>query len=112
MVHGCTIIARNYMAHARALADSFFSHHRDGSFTVLLIDDESREFDGSREVFECLRLNEIGLDSTEVEQLVAIYDVTELATAVKPPFLRHLLRPPRSEVIYLDPDIRIYGSLE
>jgi glycosyltransferase involved in cell wall biosynthesis/2-polyprenyl-3-methyl-5-hydroxy-6-metoxy-1,4-benzoquinol methylase len=112
LVAACTIIARNYLAHARVLADSFFLHHPDGELTVLLIDDEAREFDGTREAFRCLRLSDIGLDRAEIGRLAAIYDVTELATAVKPPFLRQLLSAGQADIIYLDPDIRIFGSLE
>ena len=112
MVSACTIVARNYLAHARVLADSFFAHHPDGNFTVLLIDDEERAFDASRESFQCLRLNDIGLNRAEIGQLAAIYDVTELATAVKPPFLRHLLADNRSDIVYLDPDIKVFDSLE
>ena len=41
MVSVCTIIARNYLAHARVLAESFFAHHPGGDFAVLLIDDEN-----------------------------------------------------------------------
>jgi hypothetical protein len=84
MVNACTIIARNYLAHARVLASSFFAHHPDGRFTLLVIDDEDREFDASRESFRCLRLSDIGLDRSEIGRLAAIYDCTELATAVKP----------------------------
>src|SRR3954466_10185440 len=111
MVNACTIIARNYLAHARVLADSFHAHHPDGRLSVLIVDDEEQLFDGSRERFECLRLADIELERAEIMRLAGIYDVTELATAVKPPLLRHLLKQ-HSEVIYLDPDIRIYGSLE
>src|SRR5262249_2673316 len=62
--------------------------------------------------FHCCRLSDIGLDRAEIGRLAAIYDVTELATAVKPPFLRHLLSAGASDVVYLDPDIKLYGSLE
>jgi glycosyltransferase involved in cell wall biosynthesis/2-polyprenyl-3-methyl-5-hydroxy-6-metoxy-1,4-benzoquinol methylase len=112
LVTACTIIARNYLAHARVLAGSFFAHHPDGSFTVLLIDDEKREFDDSRESFRCMRLSDIGLDRDEIGRLAALYNVTALATAVKPPFLRTLLDEGLTDLIYLDPDIKIYGSLE
>ena len=38
MITACTIIAGNYLAHARVLAESFFTHHPDGSFTVLVVE--------------------------------------------------------------------------
>ncbi|HVH25674.1 MAG TPA: methyltransferase domain-containing protein [Vicinamibacterales bacterium] len=111
MVAACTIIARNYLAHARVLADSFLAHHQDGDFTVLIIDDEGRRFDARNERFRCLRLAEIGLSGSEIARLAGIYDVTELATAVKPQFLRHLLGEHRTDILYIDPDIKIFGSL-
>jgi glycosyltransferase involved in cell wall biosynthesis/SAM-dependent methyltransferase len=111
LVTACTIIARNYLAHARVLAESFLAHHPGGRFTVLLVDDEQRAFDDSRELFSGVRLSDIGFDTGEIGRLAAIYDVTELATAVKPVLLRHLLRS-STDVIYLDPDIKIYGSLD
>ena len=112
LISACTIVARNYLPFARVLADSFSTHHPDGRFTLLLIDDEQREFDASLESFTCVRLSDIGLDAVEIGRLAAIYDVTELATAVKPPFLRYLFQSGSSEVIYLDPDITLYGPLD
>ena len=113
MVTVCTIAARNYLAHVRVLARSFREHHPDSRLVFLVVDDEARQFDAADEPFECLRLSDIGLDRTEIGRLAAIYDVTELATAVKPPFLRYLLGEDNDRsVIYLDPDIKVFGSLE
>jgi glycosyltransferase involved in cell wall biosynthesis len=112
MIKACTIAARNYVAHVRVLASSFYACHPDGRFAVLLVDDDSRTLDPAAEGFECLWLSDIGLDRAEIHRLAAIYDVTELATAVKPPLLRHLLRRDRGPILYLDPDIRIYESIE
>jgi hypothetical protein len=111
MAHACTIVARNYVAHARVLANSFLAHHPGGEFAVLMIDYEAREFEGGSTGFQYVRLCDIGLDQKEIGRLAAIYDVTELATTVKLPLLRYLLGSSRNDVIYLDPDIRIYGSL-
>ena len=111
MLNACTIVAGNYLPYARVLADSFFAHHPDGSFVVLLIDDEQRTIAVPDARFECRRLVDIGLDGAEIRRLAGIYDVTELATAVKPLLLRRLLDEGRSSAIYLDPDIRVYDSL-
>ncbi|HEY7500982.1 MAG TPA: methyltransferase domain-containing protein [Vicinamibacterales bacterium] len=94
------------------LADSFFLHHPGGRFTVLLIDDERRQFAPGDDRVEWRRLADIGLERDEVHRLAGIYDVTELATAVKPLFLRRLLDEGRGPIAYLDPDIRIFGSLD
>ena len=111
MLNVCTIIARNYLAFARVLANSFFAHHPDGSFTVLVIDDEERLLTLDNRSIDWRRLSDIGLDKREIHRLAGIYDVTELATAVKPVLLRRLLDEGRDHVVYLDPDIRIYASL-
>jgi hypothetical protein len=112
MLNACTIIACNYLPFAQVLADSFREWHPSGTFTVLLLDDESRRFVPDASGMTLMRLGDLGLDATEVRRLAGIYDVTELATAVKPLFLSRLLDAGTSHVLYLDPDIRIYDSLE
>jgi glycosyltransferase involved in cell wall biosynthesis len=112
MLNACTIIARNYLPYARVLAESFFAHHPQGSFTILVIDDEERDLATGDDRITWKRLGDLGLEPAEIRRLAGIYDVTELATAVKPRLLRHLLDERRSEVVYLDPDICIYSSLD
>ena len=111
MVNACTIIARNYLAFAKVLADSFLAHHPNGSFTVLVIDDERRSLTPDKGPIDWRRLGDIGLDEREIHRLAGIYDVTELATAVKPVLLRRLLDEGRDHVVFLDPDTRVYASL-
>jgi hypothetical protein len=112
MLNVCTIVAANYLPYARVLADSFFAHHPDGAFVVLLIDDEERAVDPGDGRIDCRRLADLGLDLAEIRRLAGIYDVTELATAVKPLLLRKLVDEGCASVTYLDPDIRIYDSLD
>jgi hypothetical protein len=114
LINACTIIAGNYLAAARVLAESFFAHHSDGSFTVLIVDDEERDLVPVGEFDHRIawwRLADLGLDTPEIHRLAGIYDVTELSTGVKPLFLRRLIETHESAVIYLDPDIRVFGSL-
>ena len=111
MVNVCTIIAGNYLPQARVLAESFAAHNPGGEFVVLLIDDEDRKLEPYTHGLSCRRLWELGLSGREIAELASIYDVTELATAVKPPFLKHLLSEGRDHILYLDPDIKIYDSL-
>jgi glycosyltransferase involved in cell wall biosynthesis len=105
----CTIIARNYLAQARVLAESFAAANPGGECSVLVVDDLDRELEGIGEPFELLRPDDVGIE--EFERMTGIYDVLELSTAVKPSLLRHLLR--RDEVVtYLDPDIEVFTSIE
>ncbi len=107
----CTIIARNYLAHARVLAESFLSHHPDSSFTVLVIDAPTSA-SGEGEPFETLLPTHIGLDDEEFRRMTMIYDVLELATAVKPWLLRQLLADGGDVVAYFDPDIEVFAPLD
>src|SRR5262245_17225008 len=112
MLSACTIIARNYFPFARVLADSFFANHPDGIFTVLIIDDEARQFVPQDPRIDWRRLSDVGIEPAEIHRLAGIYDVTELATAVKPRLLLRLLEEGKGSVVYLDPDIRIFDSLD
>jgi glycosyltransferase involved in cell wall biosynthesis/SAM-dependent methyltransferase len=107
----CTIIAKNYVAHARVLAESFLEHHPEGTCYVLVIDEVQGYIDASSEPFELVTPAQLDID--DYEHMAAIYDVLELSTAVKPWLLRHLLEERGLErVAYLDPDIRIYDRLD
>ena len=106
----CTIIASNYVAFARVLAESFRAHHADGRVFVLVIDDHRGRIDPAAEPFEVLSPREVGIPS--FDRMAALYSVLELSTAVKPWLLRHLLNERGCETLsYLDPDIEIHDDL-
>ena len=106
----CTIIAKNYVAQARVLASSFAEHHPDGRCFALVIDDYESYIDPREEPFTILTPEQIGC--AEFDEMVLRYTVLELSTAVKPWLLAHLLSEGRPAITYLDPDIRVYSSLE
>jgi glycosyltransferase involved in cell wall biosynthesis/SAM-dependent methyltransferase len=107
-MHICTIIAKNYLAQARVLSESFRRHHPDGRVSVLVIDEIGERFDPAAEPFDVLTPAELEIET--FERMAGIYDVMELSTAVKPWLLRHLLG--ESEAItYLDPDIEVFAEL-
>ncbi|MFP5487937.1 MAG: FkbM family methyltransferase, partial [Acidimicrobiia bacterium] len=101
-----TIVASNYVAMAQVLARSYLAAHSDGRFVILVVDDGEASVDDER--VDVWRLDALGLDPTELDVMLTIYDVREFATAVKPAFLRTLLD--RDELAcYVDPDIRVYA---
>ncbi|HEY1689706.1 MAG TPA: glycosyltransferase [Solirubrobacteraceae bacterium] len=106
----CTIIAKNYAAQARVLARSFARHHPGGRCFVLVIDELDGYLDAETEPFEILTPAQIACDA--FEEMAIRYDVLELSTAVKPRLLRYLLERDRDTITYLDPDIKVYSSLE
>jgi hypothetical protein len=107
----CTIVAKNYVSFARTLCESFQAVHPAGRCHVLFIDRIDGYVDPAKERFLAYQLDEIGIP--DGKGLRFRYNVTELATAVKPFFLRFLLsRPEIREILYLDPDILVLGTLE
>ncbi len=108
----CTIIARNYLPAARVLATSFMEHHPGGRFFVLVLDDPLGEIDPAHEPFEILGLADLDIERSDLDEMAAAYSVMEFATAVKPWLLSALLRRDLTSVLYIDPDIQVFHSLE
>jgi hypothetical protein len=107
----CTIIAKNYVAFARTLCESFLAEHPDGHCYVLVIDDSEGYIHPAEEKFEIISLGQLGIP--KVRDWCFKYNVTELSTAVKPALLRYLLRDRSAgRVLYLDPDILVTGRLD
>lgn len=117
-LQGCTIIARNYLAHARVLARSFLDYHPGATFSVLVVDDplgrgsgaDAEPFDA--EPFEVIGHDLLALDRTILRTMTLIYDVMELSTAVKPWLLSLLLDRGRGPVVFLDPDVCVYRPVD
>jgi glycosyltransferase involved in cell wall biosynthesis len=105
----CTIIAKNYVANARVLARSLAATNPGARLWTLIIDDFSRHIDPAREPFEVLAPDQVGCEP--FMHMALSYSVLELSTAVKPWLLRHLMGVTGGPVTYLDPDIKVYGSL-
>jgi SAM-dependent methyltransferase/glycosyltransferase involved in cell wall biosynthesis len=106
----CTIVARNYLPQARVLARSYAQFNSDEPSSVLLIDDPEQTIHEASEPFEVIRPEQVGFE--RFEGMAAMYDVTELATAVKPLFLRYLLARDRAPLAYFDPDIRFFDAID
>ena len=105
----CTIITRSYLPQARVLYSSFRRFHPDTRFSALVFDAPAGEIN---EPFDVFSLDEIGLPAGEETRMPMLYNVTELATALKPWFFRHLLNRDRTELLYFDPDIEIFSSVD
>lgn len=109
----CTIVAKNYLAHARVLARSFAEHHPDGHPVVLVVDAVAGELDEAGEPFDVVTPADLPLDAAEFDEMRGIYDVLELSTALKPWMLELMLDRfgDGSGVCYFDPDIEIFSRI-
>ena len=106
----CTIIARNYVGLARVLEDSFRTVHPDIDFVTLIIDGVDEDSVGSG-LTNVLLMEDLGLSPDVSEPMILMYGVMELATALKPATLQHLLRDGYDVAAYFDPDIWVRGDL-
>ncbi len=106
----CTIIARNYLAQARLLAESYATHNGGAPTSVLVIDDPEGTLQAAGEPFELVRPSQLDID--RFDGMAAMYETIELATAVKPWFMRYLLERESAPVAYLDPDIRFFADID
>jgi len=107
----CTIIAKNYLAFARTLAQSFLSFHPDNKFYVLIVDEFEGYLNPAEECFETVSLNH--LEIPDLPSFCFKYDIKELCTAVKPYLLDYLVRNKSIEsMLYIDPDVLITAPLK
>jgi hypothetical protein len=108
----CTIIAKNYLAHARTLCDSYRQFHPEDRCFVLVVDDHRGFIDPAQEDFEFISVEELGIPDF-YPRFAFKYNVTELSTAVKPYLLDLLLRRKGIDrLLYLDPDIIVLQKLD
>lgn len=107
----CTIAARNYLHYVRTLANSLLEVHPRGTVVALVVDDNEMAV-GAEEPFEVLRLTDLRPDLDELHRMALIYDVTEFSTALKPWLLETLLDRGHDPILYLDPDIQVFSSLQ
>jgi glycosyltransferase involved in cell wall biosynthesis len=106
----CTIIAKNYLAQARVLARSFLAHHPTAQMLVLVMDETEDHLESDGELFTAIRLRDLRLEDRA--SLCFKYNLLELCTAVKPFFLEHIFdRYGVQQLLYLDPDVWVLGSL-
>lgn len=110
-LHAGTILAGNYLAQAQVLVDSFRRHHPDGTFHILFVGDPGEEapvIPGA----EVITLDELVISPADLERLTVAYDLLELATALKPWFLAHLLGLGLDHAAYFDADISIERRID
>lgn len=113
-----TIVARNYLPHARLLARSFREHHPDDIFVCLVTDggrDQGWGDDGlnADPGLRVVTPAELPVDAELFSAMAFMYDVMELATALKPFLLQMLLAEVGggATATYLDPDMYVYAPV-
>ena len=106
----CSIIAKNYLPMARALAESWRKYHPTCPIFILLMDSPTGYFDPAEEEFRTVLMPE--LEISNLEGFLFKYSILEASTAAKPYLMCHLFRAfGIRKLLYLDPDIQVLDSL-
>jgi hypothetical protein len=105
----CTISSVNYYPFGKTLLQSVATQHPECDLFYLFADKDAKEIPAENR-FSILTLDELQIPN--IEQMTFVYEITELNTAVKPFLLSFLLNKGYKKVIYLDPDIYVYGRLD
>jgi hypothetical protein len=108
-----TSVNKKYFDKATVLARSVRKHYPAADFHIILGDaideDVERCFEAERSI-DCVYPYAL-LPIPNVKSWSFMRNVVELCTGLKPPYMRRLLES-YDIVIYLDPDTRVYSSLE
>jgi hypothetical protein len=107
----CTIIARNYLPKALALAESLTRHMPGAVLHILVIDADDNTPLPAVDGVTYVTTSALDLPRRSVLELAMMYDVVEFATAVKPLLLTNLLDR-YEQVSYLDPDTYVVSPMD
>lgn len=103
-----TIISKNYLPFARTLYKSTKSKNKNVDFFAFIVDEDKSRLDISGMQIICTDMISI----RNYKQRAMYFDITELNTSVKPDVILHFLENGYQSVIYLDPDIKVFYSLD
>jgi hypothetical protein len=105
-----TLCSNNYLGQAIVLGKSFLKFHPEADFIVGLVDRLDASIDyNALEPIQILPFEK--LPFAQFEQMRNSYDIIEFNTAVKPFYFEYLFNTKYDKVIYLDPDIAVFSSL-
>ena len=106
-----TVCTNNYLAQACVLAKSVKNMAPDYSFYLFLADEFNSEIDYN--AFENINFINWQLLPIDIEDLKNKFDVVELNTGIKASCFKYLFNHFSAEIVhYLDPDIRLFSSLD
>lgn len=105
-----TICSNNYLAQAIVLGNSLRIHEPNSRFIIVLVDTKSELVNYDSIPFEVAPIQTL---EPCIDELSSRYNIIELNTCVKPKVIEYLFEERKADqVIYLDPDTRVYSSFE
>jgi lipopolysaccharide biosynthesis glycosyltransferase len=107
-----TICSNNYLAQAKVLLNSVLLNSPEYKVVIVLVDKFNAEINyNSFDPIILVKAEEMGIAGFEL--IVEKYDIVELNTAVKPTAFKYLRDKysHSNHIIYLDPDIKVFSSM-
>ena len=105
-----TIVAKNYIGLGQILGKSISVYDNDIDFYIIVVDEfSSQEIRVPSNVL--LAKDCLGISPSKWVNMTFKYDLTEFCTSVKPFSFRYFFCAGYESVIYFDPDIFVYSSL-
>ena len=104
-----TIVAKNYIPLANVLGDSIQLQHPNLPFFIVVADTADGLIDYSKQRYSVIASEEMSISN--LTEMAFKYNVTEFCTALKPFAFKHLFKQGYKKVLYLDPDIYVFNSL-
>jgi len=109
-----TICTNNYLPKALVLRESFYKYHKNDKFCIILVDKEIKLPATIAAFFTPGEIIAVDKVVPTIDALSDRYNIVELCTAVKPVIFKWILQqqPDVEAIIYLDPDLHFYRSLD
>ena len=106
------VCSANYLAYAKAMANSFMQHNPDYTFVIGLIDKIDGRFD-VHDFHPYIIVEAEHIGRSYFDEMKDRYNALELSCAMKPFFAEYLLQQYNPQtLIYLDTDICVYQPLQ
>ncbi|MBR1648190.1 MAG: glycosyl transferase [Alphaproteobacteria bacterium] len=112
-MHYFTSITACYLPKARVLAQTLKKYNKNAVIHVAIADDLPQNFDLEKEDFDYIWQAQDFIKTANNDKWFFSHTVVELCTAIKAAAALHILQKTKAEkLIYLDPDIGVFGSLK
>lgn len=111
-MHFFTSITTSYLPKARVLAETLKKTNPDAIFHLVVSDDLPKEFDINKEDIDYVWFAEDFIKTNDNKRWFFKHNVVELCTAVKGVAALHILKKTKTDkIVYLDPDVGVFGDL-
>lgn len=107
-----TIVAKNYLALAKTLFESFRQFHPEVAFHLMVVDPGGLPWTDVKAMGMQLVDPLMIMSGEQFNDMAGRYDITELSTAIKPFVMQHLFSQGYEQAVYFDPDIVVMASLD